>query len=48
MQVPGYSRDQKSNSEQIGLKVQKKQTTGTDYATNLNNFRVTMDWKWKD
>ena len=36
MQVPGYSRDQKANSELKGLKMQKQLTTRTNYANKLN------------
>ena len=43
MQVPGYSRDQKANSELKGLKVQKQLTTRTNYATNLTKLKVKMD-----
>ena len=39
MQVPGYSRDQKSNSEQKGLNMQSNQTTRTDGAKKLNQLQ---------
>ena len=43
MQVPGYSRDQKSNNEQKGLNMQINLTTRINYATNLTNDKVNKD-----